>query len=139
MARYCLDASFVLGWLIPGQRTASIEARWLSFSLRDELLAPPFILAECTSALLTEEYDQRLAPDRVRNLARLLLRLPIRLVDRRDSYERAFDMARALNWRKIYDAVYIAVAEFEGAELLTLDVGMHRGALRLSVPSTLAR
>ena len=139
MPRYCLDASFVLGWLIPAQRTRLIRERWLSFATGDELLAPPLLLSECTSTLHEQAQARGMRRDLARRLVQILLRLPIRIVDRRDIYLRAFEIASELNWGKAYDGVYVAVADLEAGELLTLDGDMHRGALRLSIPSTLVR
>jgi len=139
LARYALDASFVLGWLIPAQRTPLIRERWLSFAAGDELLAPALLLSECTSILHEQARARAITRDLARHLVQTLLRLPIGIVDRRDIYLRAFEIASELNWEKAYDGVYVAAAELEGGELLTLDGDMHRGALQLSIPSTLMR
>jgi len=66
----------------------------------------------------------------------LVVRLQIRLVDTPGCYERAFDIARSLGWAKAYDALYLA-AEHEGAELLTVDRGMHEAAVRLGLRAAL--
>jgi len=139
LPRYCTDASFVLAWLIPAQRTAAIQQRWLAFSRNDELLAPPLVLAECTSILLGEVQARRMIPDFARALLDRLFRLPIRLVERAQVHETAFEIAQRLGWKKAYDAEYVAVAQIEDGELLTLDAGLHRGARRLSIRSTLVR
>ena len=68
-----------------------------------------------------------------------MLRLPIRRLERDALYPRAFDMARALNRSKAYDALYLAVAEHEAAELLTVDRGMRDAAVRLGIRAMLVR
>ncbi len=65
--------------------------------------------------------------------------MPVRLVHAFESYPRAFDIARSLGWKKAYDALYLAAAELEDAELLTVDGGMHDAARRLSIRATLVR
>lgn len=137
MPRYCVDASFVLSWLIPAQRTTAIQQRWLAFTREDELVAPPLVLAECTSILSEKAQTGQMIPDFAKRLLDKLLRLPIRLVERAEVHEAAFDVAQRLGWKKAYDAEYVAVAQIEDGELLTLDVGLHRGARRLSIRSTL--
>jgi len=68
-----------------------------------------------------------------------LLSLPISIIDHDSLYPRAFDIARALGKSKAYDALYLAVAEHEGAELLTVDSGMRDAAVRLGIRATLVR
>jgi predicted nucleic acid-binding protein len=65
--------------------------------------------------------------------------MPVRLVHPFESYPRAFDIARSLGWKKAYDALYLAAAEHEDAELLTADGGMHGAARRLGIRATLVR
>jgi predicted nucleic acid-binding protein len=65
--------------------------------------------------------------------------MPVRLVHSSESYPRAFDIARSLGWKKAYDALYLAAAEQEGAELLTLDGGLHGAARHLGIRVTLVR
>ncbi len=66
-----------------------------------------------------------------------MLRLPIRIIEHDALYPRAFDIARSLGKAKAYDALYLAVAEHEDAELLTVDGGMRDAAIRLRIRSTL--
>jgi len=68
-----------------------------------------------------------------------MLRLPIRIVERDALYPRAFDIARALGKSKAYDALYLAVAEYEDAELLTVDGGLRDAATRLGIRASLVR
>jgi len=65
--------------------------------------------------------------------------MQVRLVHPPACYPRAFDIARSLGWKKAYDALYLAAAELEDAELLTVDGGMHAAARRLSIRATLVR
>lgn len=139
MAQYCVDASFVLGWLIPAQQTTNIRERWLSFTPGDELVAPSLLLAECTSVLYEHAHNQRIGRALARELLSTLLQFPIRLLNRPEIYQRAFEIAHQLDQNKAYDSLYLAAAELEGGELLTLDGDMHRGAQRLSIPSSLVR
>ena len=105
----------------------------------DELLAPSLLRAECTSVLnmrvhsrQTDEADGRLQLQR-------MLRIPICIVEHGPLYPRAFNIARSLGWAKAYDALYLAAAEHEAAELLTVDGGMHEAAKRLGIRASLVR
>jgi predicted nucleic acid-binding protein len=77
-------------------------------------------------------------PDAQLQVAGMLL-LPIRIVEHDSLYPRAFDIARTLGKSKAYDALYLAVAESEAAELLTVDSGMRDDAVRLGIRATLVR
>lgn len=56
MARICLDASFVLAWLLPPERTTKIGEIWADLLRRgDELLGPPLLFIEVTS-IIRERY-----------------------------------------------------------------------------------
>jgi predicted nucleic acid-binding protein len=76
--------------------------------------------------------DARLQVERI-------LRLSIRIVELPAIYLRAFDVARSLGHARAYDALYLAVAEIESAELLTVDRGMSEAATRLGIRATLVR
>ena len=64
-------------------------------------------------------------------------RLPVRIIVAPACYPRAFDIARSLGWAKAYDALYLAAAEYEAAELLTVDRGMSEAAVRVGIRATL--
>ena len=114
--------------------TPALDSMWLSVTTADDLVAPPLFLAECTSVLSVETLFKRIEAERARAVIAEVLQFGIRIVTRTDIYPRAYDMARALGWGKAYDALYLATAELEGAELLTLDGGMGEAAGRLGVP-----
>ena len=102
-------------------------------------MAPQLLLAECTSVLSEQVYRRNLAAAQARSLVAIVVRLHIRLVDAPICYPRAFDIARSLGWAKAYHALYLAAAEHEAAELLTVDGGMHDAAKRLGIRASLVR
>jgi predicted nucleic acid-binding protein len=105
----------------------------------DELVAPFLLLAETTSVLTEHAYRQVIPASQARCLIESAVRLPVRLLDNGSLYPRAFDIARALGWAKAYDALYVATAEHEGAELLTVDRRMRDAARRLGIRASLVR
>jgi len=80
-----------------------------------------------------EVHSGRISEADGRHQVAAMVRLPIQLIEHPSLYTRAFDMARALGWGKAYDALYLATADLERAELLTLDGGMGEAAARLEV------
>ncbi len=127
----------MLGWLVPGDLTPAIDRRWLSFTGADELIAPSLLRAECTSVLTRWVHSGDINAADARLQIERMLRVPIRIVERAVFYSRAFDIARSLGWAKAYDALYLAAAEAEAAELLTLDSGLRDAAARLSIRASL--
>jgi len=114
-------------------------ARWNSITDTDELVAPHLLFAECTSVLTRYAYDKQIEESRARALLQALVQLPVRLVHITSLYPPAFDIARSLGRKKAYDALYLATAEHESAELLTVDGGMHDASRRLNIRATLVR
>jgi len=123
----------VLDRFLPAAGNRAADEFWRVLAPTDALIAPPLLLAECTSVLSVETLFKRIEAERARAVIQEILALGIRIVWRTDIYPRAYDMARALGWGKAYDALYLATAELEGAELLTLDGGMGEAAGRLGV------
>ena len=68
-----------------------------------------------------------------------LLSLPIRLVDDRDQFRLAFDIAGRTRREKAYDMQYVAVALLEHAEIVTLDGGVYQAAREQTIDARLLR
>lgn len=134
MAHFCTDASAVLAWLIPTQRTGVIEQTWTLLLQGDNWIsAPPLLYAECTS-VLREQVGATLTHEEALETVEDLFSLPIDAPIERRHYVRALELAERFQRRKAYEMQYLAVAELEGAELLTLDRGLFDAASQLGVP-----
>lgn len=96
-------------------------------------------MAECTSILRREVFDRRIDHEQAHLRLDILLSLPVRIVDSRVQYSRAFELARRFQHRKAYDMQHLAVAEIENAELATLDRGLRHAAREMGVPLVLPR
>ena len=116
-----------------------VVQRWRSFTGGDELIAPSLLRAECTSVFARLVHTGRISEANGRLEVEKLSRLSIRIVEQAAFYPRAFDIARSLGWARAYDALYLAAAEIEDAELLTVDRGMSEAAARLGIQATLVR
>lgn len=103
----------------------------------EEVLAPLLLLAECTSVLSETAYRNEVPVRQARGLVERVVRMPVRLVHAPALYPRAFDISRSLGWAKAYDALYLAAAEHEAAELLTVDRRMRDAAVRLGIRAAL--
>jgi len=118
----CLDASLVLAWLLPAERTPHVTDIWDGLLRgRDDLLGPPLLFIEVTS-VLREKLAQRQITSQEAELAFSTFQLlPIARVWPQELHTRAWEIAKALDQRKAYDAHYLALAEIEGCELWTAD------------------
>ena len=119
--------------------SAAIVRFGQSFKYSDELIAPALIRIECTTAFARLVHTRQMNEAYGRLQVGRLLSLPIRIVEHGSLYPRAFDIARALGKSEAYDALYLAAAEHERAELLTVDGGMRDAAARLGIRATLVR
>ncbi len=139
MARFCIDASAVLAWLVPAQRTPVVEETWADLRRGEDFIsAPPLLYAECTS-VLREQVSRTLTHEEALAVVEDLFDLPIAAPSERRLYTRALELAERFQRRKAYDMQYLAVAEIYGGELLTLDGGLFEAASQLGLPVTLLR
>jgi predicted nucleic acid-binding protein len=120
--RICLDASLVLAWLLPAERTPEVAHIWDGLlQRRDKLLGPPLLFIEVTS-VLRELLVQRQITSQEAELALFAFQLlPVARAWPQELHTKAWEISKALNHRKTYDAHYLALAEIEDCELWTAD------------------
>ncbi len=129
MTRWCVDASFIIAWLIPTQRTAAVSQRMAEYlDGKDEFVAPPLLEAEVVSTLRHWAFQRRLTREEGREMVQDFLLLGIVIEAPPDLPTRAYDLATALNLPRAYDACYLALAELLSCELLTLDERLYNAA-----------
>jgi predicted nucleic acid-binding protein len=140
MPVYCVDASVVMAWLLEAQVTQPIEEFWAG--LRDgvdEVYGPQLLYPECTSVIREQVAKSEISHDNAVRLIDQMLAMPIHVSSETQQFPRALDLAERLRRAKAYDMQYLAVAQLEGAELLTLDGGLFEAASQLGVPVRLLR
>jgi predicted nucleic acid-binding protein len=134
----CLDASALLAWLLPYQQSAHIRRSWLHLlASGEQLVAPPLLLAECTSVIREASFDGILTSAQAAQAVAALVELPVTLVMDRSLYTRALDLAARFQVRRAYDTQYLAAAEMESCELLTVDRSLYQQALELGIRAEL--
>jgi predicted nucleic acid-binding protein len=123
--RLVVDASVVIPCFVPERW--SVPARtWLDTAT--ELLAPEFLTLECANALWKKQRRGEIAAgDAIEALEQVLGGF-IELRSTAMLARAAFRLGCDLN-HPVYDCAYLALAEVEGAELLTAD----RDLVRLSL------
>ena len=134
----CVDASALLAWLLPYQRSAHVRRSWLHLIASGErLVAPPLLLAECTSVIREASFDGVLTSAQAAQALADLIELPVTLVMDHSLYIRAFDLAARFQLRRAYDTQYLAAAEIEKCGLLTVDRSLYQQALELGIGAEL--
>ncbi|MCD6672941.1 MAG: type II toxin-antitoxin system VapC family toxin [Burkholderiaceae bacterium] len=128
-----LDASVVLAWLLPDER--SDEARILiHHGVRERIRAPSLLLLEVANALRTAERRGRLRPAARRGLLDDFLSLPIALEPVSSSAVLRADELASRHSLTAYDAGYLELALSSRSALATFDEALKRAATAEGVP-----
>jgi len=117
---FVIDASVAIKWVIeePGTKKA--------LSLRHHrLLAPDLLVPECANILWKKVRRKELSSNEAGLAARLLARADIELEPTRPLFERAVELAIALD-HPAYDCTYLALAEVHGCDFVTADETLSR-------------
>jgi len=87
----------------------------------DQLLGPPLLFIEVTSVLREKLIQRQITSQEAESAFSTFQLLPIARAWPQELHTKAWEIAKALNQRKAYDAHYLALAEIEGCELWTAD------------------
>jgi predicted nucleic acid-binding protein len=123
---------------LPHQQSTHARRAWLHLlDSGERLLAPPLFLAECISVISEACFDGILTPAGAAETVATLLELPVTLVTNRSIYKRAVELATRFQLRRAYDTQYLAAAEIERCELLTVDRALYLHSLELGISAEL--
>jgi len=139
VALLVLDASVLLAFLVEEMHTPPARLFFRDLTDDSELIAPAFLMVECTSNLREKVFAGTLTQTEAYERLDEALALHIRLVAQPEQHRRALELSAYRNSRRAYDAHYLAVAELEAAELVTIDGGMYQGAVERRIPARLLR
>jgi predicted nucleic acid-binding protein len=122
-----VDASVAAKWVLVAEDHAAEALLLLTECLRHDrpLVGPPHLHGEVSNALYqrvrSTDPGKQLMPDEAAEALAVFLALPLTPVVPPTLYERAFDLAQALNLPSLYDALYVVAAQLLGVELWTAD------------------
>jgi len=136
---FAIDASTVLAFVLPEAHTAAATNFLESITPNDELIAPAFLLVECTSIIRERLFDGAITRGEAGEALDIALSLPIRPVVDLGQHTAALRISERRNTKKAYDAHYLAVADIERAEMVTIDGGMYQGAIEMRLAARLLR
>ena len=117
----CVDANLVIR-LVADPAGESAQHLWEQWDAeRRQLAAPTLLYYEVANALYRYQKLGYLSASSVKLAFRAALALPLELYGETDLHWRALDIAERLGLSAIYDAYYLALAEWLGSELWTAD------------------
>ena len=126
MSLRCVDASFVVAWLVPSQGSAAVEEAWHPYVTgQDDFIAPALLYPEVVSTMRRLAWRGILPEQGARRLVADFLALDIPIHTPPGLYQRAYELAARYSHSKVYDMCYLALSEQFSCDLLTLDKRMH--------------
>ncbi len=118
----CVDASLVVKLVFPEEYADRARALWAEWDRQGvERFAPALWGYEVASVVRKYGYRGLLTPEEEDQALRLLLGLPVQLVDMSALHRHAWALARELGMPVTYDAHYLLLAQALGAEFWTGD------------------
>lgn len=127
MARYIVDASVIIEYLITGAYTPYTTVMFAQSKLGDRFIIPEFCLLECTNVIWKQMRFQGMDPQRAVSTLKDLRKLPLRRTPMKALLERSLRIA-ARHQLAVYDSAYIALAKKLSLPLITLDQPQSRAA-----------
>ena len=125
-----VDASVALKWVLQEEYTAEALALRDQWQRDSELiLAPPIFRSEVTNVLHRRARRGELTHPEARHLLATLLPA-VATAEPRELHDRALQVAGELNLGSTYDALYMALAEFQGCQFWTADLRFVRSVQR---------
>ena len=118
--RYVVDSTLVIQLGLAGGHLGPLKGH--------ELVAPPILASEYTSALSEMAYRGEIPADAARQAIERLASYRIWYERPKGLYERAGSVAQELGWTKTYTAEYVALAALMRSPLVTLDGRLRRRA-----------
>ena len=97
-----------------------------------ELMAPSLIIIESAQVLFKKWSQELLTKDEAETLFEDIRSLPIRLFEPAEFIKSALDIAMAQNIT-VYDALFVSVAQYYSATLITVDNKLKKTAIKLKL------
>ncbi len=118
----CIDASLILATLLKEEVSAQVDSLLTSWTrLGAQLIAPPFFGVEVPSGLRQATHRKRIEISEADELLNHFLQFPIQIAGSEQLLRTAWGIGRDLDAPRLYDMLYIALAELEDCDLWTAD------------------
>jgi predicted nucleic acid-binding protein len=118
----CVDASVAAKWLFAEEYTTQADDLLrVTLGRQEQIVAPPLLWSEIANILRQRMRRTGLQLAEARALMAQFLRVPIALQAPDALYDRILVLADQYNLPAVYDAHYLALAEFSSATFWTAD------------------
>ena len=123
MPERVIDASVALKWVVKSESDRKLARRLLSESQAAgiTLIAPPLFESETESMIQEQVYLGNISVSEADRAIRVLNRTAVQIIHDDQLKDRARQIARRFNQRRVYDSTYAALAELRGCEFWTAD------------------
>ena len=134
MKTIVLDTSALMRLFIPDGAIPDGLDQLILDSEKDEveLMAPSLIIIESAQVLFKKWSQELLTKDEAETLFEDIRSLPIRLFEPAEFIKSALDIAMAQNIT-VYDALFVSVAQYYSATLITVDNKLKKTAIKLKL------
>jgi len=123
MPERCVDTSIAVKWFIKGEsfRQKALKLLRESQAAGITLIAPPLFEMETDSVIQTRVVEGKTTPAVADQTLAILDTAPVAITTHPRLRQKAREIARQFNQRKVYDATYAALAELRGCDFWTAD------------------
>jgi predicted nucleic acid-binding protein len=122
----CVDANLVIR-LVADPQDESVRRLWEGWATeRRQLAAPTLLFYEVTNALYRYQQLGFVSEPSAQLALQAALALPLHLYGEADLHRRALELAGRFSLPAVYDAHYLALAEWLGGEFWTADARLGR-------------
>jgi predicted nucleic acid-binding protein len=119
----CVDASLVLAFLLPEEdftvQASSLFARWRE--TQETMIAPALLAFEVLSSIRLAVYSSRIDADTGDGSFAVFRQMPIEIRNPEGLWDRCWDIGKAMNTPRLYDASYLALGDIEGCDVWSAD------------------
>lgn len=135
MPERCVDASVGVKWVIKGEPFRAKARKLLKDSLTNgvTLIAPPLFEYEVESVIQTKVVRGLVTMADADLALHAIAAVGVQLLTQPDTVRRAREIARQFSQPKIYDSLYVALAELRGYEFWTADKNFH-DVVKIALP-----
>jgi len=135
MAERVIDASVAVKWVMKGEfyRRQARKLLRESHTAGIRLIAPPLFESETESVIQEEVFFGYVSVADADKALRALDRASVQVIYDQRVKERARQIARQFNQRRVYDATYAALSELRGCEFWTADKAFY-DAVKAALP-----
>ena len=120
-----VDSNVVAKWFFPEelqQQALALQSDWMTKTV--DLVAPDLILTEVSNITWKKQRLNLITPTEALGIIEDLLLLSIPTVESQNFLRQAYSLASRFD-RTVYDALYLALAAFMQAKLVTADLRLY--------------